>query len=263
MARQLHERFPVKAYFGDLATLLREARPDVVHHDPPASHFDIARVCLERGCHVFIEKPVTLNANDAEGLVALANEARGTQADGRTRRSVQPRRSADADARRDRLSGRRSRAHGELLLLRPGRPRVCASASRRAGSLGAQAARGSSRTSSATGLPGSPSSCRAMRPVIAYGFVTRSSRAWGSEILDELRVIVSDDERTTAYHLLLADAAAASTSSGSSGRWSGCRSRPGDAHRVRGSDSRAAEVRPVAGICRSASGQCARTGDPS
>src|SRR3989449_10889923 len=31
MARQLHERFPVKRYFSDLTELLSDARPDVVH----------------------------------------------------------------------------------------------------------------------------------------------------------------------------------------------------------------------------------------
>ena len=31
MARQLYERFPIRRYFSDVADLLREARPDVVH----------------------------------------------------------------------------------------------------------------------------------------------------------------------------------------------------------------------------------------
>src|SRR3989442_6941751 len=75
MARQLHERFPVKRYFSDLTELLSDARPDVVHiTTPPESHFDIARFCLEWGCHVYVEKPFTLHAEEAQVLVALANE---------------------------------------------------------------------------------------------------------------------------------------------------------------------------------------------
>src|SRR5437660_737343 len=75
MARQLYERFPVKRYFTDLTELLSDARPDVVHiTTPPESHFDIARVCLEHGCHVYVEKPCTLFEEEAQGLVALANE---------------------------------------------------------------------------------------------------------------------------------------------------------------------------------------------
>lgn len=75
MARQLCERFPIKQYFGSLTELLNEARPDVVHvTTPPESHFDIARLCLEAGCHVYVEKPFTLYEDDAERLIALANE---------------------------------------------------------------------------------------------------------------------------------------------------------------------------------------------
>src|SRR5712691_12872864 len=75
MARQLYERFPVKRYFTDLTELLSDARPDVVHiTTPPESHFDIARVCLKRGCHVYVEKPFTLREEEAQQLVSLANE---------------------------------------------------------------------------------------------------------------------------------------------------------------------------------------------
>src|SRR5271157_4005982 len=77
MARQLYERFPVKRYFGDLTELLSDARPDVVHiTTPPESHFDIAKLCLQGGCHVYVEKPFTLDAEEAHVLVALANERR-------------------------------------------------------------------------------------------------------------------------------------------------------------------------------------------
>jgi len=75
MARQLYERFPVKRYFSGLAELVSEARPDVVHiTTPPDSHFDIARFCLEHGCHVYVEKPFTLDAHQAQRLVNLACE---------------------------------------------------------------------------------------------------------------------------------------------------------------------------------------------
>ncbi len=75
MARQLYERFAVKAYFDDLATMLREARPDVVHiTTSPESHFALAKACLEAGCHVYVEKPFTLNEQDARKLIDLASE---------------------------------------------------------------------------------------------------------------------------------------------------------------------------------------------
>jgi predicted dehydrogenase len=75
MARQLYERFPVQHYFSDLAQLLSEARPDVVHiTTPPQSHFQIGRTCLEAGAHIYVEKPFTLNLEDAEALVRIARE---------------------------------------------------------------------------------------------------------------------------------------------------------------------------------------------
>jgi predicted dehydrogenase len=74
MARQLYERFPIARHFSDLDELLREARPDVVHiTTPPESHFNIARSCLEQGSHVYVEKPFTLHAEEAVRLVALAD----------------------------------------------------------------------------------------------------------------------------------------------------------------------------------------------
>lgn len=77
MARQLAERFQVKQTFDNVEEMLREARPDVVHvTTPPQGHFSIAKQCLEHGCHVYVEKPFTLNLADAEELIHLA-EARG------------------------------------------------------------------------------------------------------------------------------------------------------------------------------------------
>lgn len=75
MAQQLFKRFPIKQYFSTLTELLDEAKPDVVHiTTPPHSHFDLAKTCLERGCHVYVEKPFTVWEEEAQKLVALAVE---------------------------------------------------------------------------------------------------------------------------------------------------------------------------------------------
>lgn len=75
MAKQLYERFPVKGYFTDLHEMLDKARPDVVHITTPAeSHFKLAEQCLENGRHVYVEKPFTLYASEAERLVELAEK---------------------------------------------------------------------------------------------------------------------------------------------------------------------------------------------
>jgi predicted dehydrogenase len=73
MANQLGERFGVTACFADAAEMLRVAKPDVVHiTTPPQGHFSLAKLCLEAGAHVYLEKPFTVTAPEAEELIRLA-----------------------------------------------------------------------------------------------------------------------------------------------------------------------------------------------
>jgi len=77
MARQLGERFGIAACFDDAAEMLRSAKPNVVHiTTPPQGHFSLAKQCLEAGSHVYLEKPFTVTAPEAEELIRLA-ENRG------------------------------------------------------------------------------------------------------------------------------------------------------------------------------------------
>jgi predicted dehydrogenase len=75
MAKQLCERFPVRRHFTDVPELLNESRPDVVHiTTPPESHFDVAKLCLEKGAHVYVEKPFTVYLEQAQELIDLAEK---------------------------------------------------------------------------------------------------------------------------------------------------------------------------------------------
>ena len=75
MAKQFCNRFQVKYYFTDVREFLGTMRPDVVHiTTPPQSHFELGKACIEEGCHVYIEKPFTVNAKEAECLIGLAKE---------------------------------------------------------------------------------------------------------------------------------------------------------------------------------------------
>jgi predicted dehydrogenase len=201
MARQLYERFPVKRYFSDLTALLSEAQPDVVHiTTPPESHFEIARVCLEQGCHVYVEKPVTLRAEEAQVLVARANE-RGLKLtaghDGQFSHAARRMRTlvqsgylggrpvhmesyygydlGDSGYARALLGDRRHwirRLPGGLL-----------------------------HNTMSHGIAGIAEFLTSDSPqVIAYGFVSPLlKRIDEREIVDELRVIIYEQERTTAY----------------------------------------------------------------
>ena len=56
--------------------MLRATKPQVVHiTTPPQSHFPLAKQCLAAGCHVYIEKPFTVSAEEAQTLIEHANHA--------------------------------------------------------------------------------------------------------------------------------------------------------------------------------------------
>ena len=77
MAAQLAERLGIQAWFTDARELLSKARPDVVHiTTPPQSHFSLAKLCIEAGSHVFIEKPFTVTGDEAAELLDSANRCK-------------------------------------------------------------------------------------------------------------------------------------------------------------------------------------------
>ena len=70
----------IKATFGfpfateDYQELLQQGLDGVVVTSPHHLHYAHARAALEAGCHVMVEKPMTLNAAEAWHLVELAKE---------------------------------------------------------------------------------------------------------------------------------------------------------------------------------------------
>ncbi|HEY4117327.1 MAG TPA: Gfo/Idh/MocA family oxidoreductase [Byssovorax sp.] len=75
MAEQLATRYALPAFYDDFDRMLAEAKPDVVHvTTPPGSHLALATKAFEAGCHVFCEKPLTMNLADSRLLIARAAE---------------------------------------------------------------------------------------------------------------------------------------------------------------------------------------------
>jgi predicted dehydrogenase len=76
MAEQAAARLEVPAWYDDLDAMLARARPDVVHvTTPPASHLAVARAALDRGAHVYVEKPFTVDLREAAALADAARRA--------------------------------------------------------------------------------------------------------------------------------------------------------------------------------------------
>src|SRR5882762_1341169 len=201
MASQLCERSHAKQHFSDLHEMLKQARPDVVHiTTPPESHFELARLCLEAGCHVYLEKPFTLYATETEKLIALANEKKLKITAGHDDQFTHVARRMRSLVAEGYLGG--PPVHLESY--------YCYELS---GSAYASALLGDKRHW-VRRLPGkllqniiSHGIARIAEfmtsdspKVIAYGFRSPFLKKMGeTEIIDELRVIISDEDQVTAY----------------------------------------------------------------
>jgi predicted dehydrogenase len=201
MARQIAERFPIRRQYTDLNTLLDDARPDVVHvTTPPASHFEIAKTCLQHGCHVYVEKPVAIRAGEVEALVTLASHNGLKLTAGHDDQFSHVARRMRALVQAGYLGGppAHMESHYCYDLSEPGYARAV---------LG-------DRSHWVRRLPGallqniiSHGIARIAEflttdspRVIAHGFVSPALKRMGeTDIVDELRVIVSERQCTTAY----------------------------------------------------------------
>ena len=65
--------YPDVAMVRDYKELFKMGLDAVVISTPPATHYSIAKDCLEHGLHVLVEKPLTLNSNHARELIDLAH----------------------------------------------------------------------------------------------------------------------------------------------------------------------------------------------
>ncbi len=74
-ARVAARRFDATAGYTDVAQMLTESAPEVVHIlTPPHSHAGLVRMCLEAGAHVICEKPMTPSAAETRELLEFASE---------------------------------------------------------------------------------------------------------------------------------------------------------------------------------------------
>ena len=201
MATQLQERFPIRKCYSEPRELLNDARPDVVHiTTPPATHFEIAKLCLDHGCHVYVEKPFTLDAGEASALIDLAQK-------NRLRLTVGHNDQFSHAARRMRSLVESGYLGDTIVHMESYYGYDLGDPSYARALLGNQ-------HHWVRQLPGkllhniiSHGIARIAEfmtcddpQVIAYGHISPLLKGIGeSEIVDELRVVISDNERTTAY----------------------------------------------------------------
>ena len=201
MAQQLCDRFSVRQPFSELKRLLEETRPDVVHiTTPPQSHFEIGRECLENGCHIYVEKPFTIDAAGAKELIDIADRV--------------GRRVTVGHDDQFRHGARRMRVLVEKGYLGEGPLHMESYYCYDLGDVSYARALLKDRHHWVRSLPGgllhniiSHGIARIAEfmsgegmSIVAHGFVSPMLRKLGeSKIVDELRVIISEQARVTAY----------------------------------------------------------------
>jgi predicted dehydrogenase len=73
MAEQLAERHRIPRQYASLEAMYAEITPDVAHiTTPPQTHLQLGRYACEHGSHIYVEKPFTVNYNEAFELVKAA-----------------------------------------------------------------------------------------------------------------------------------------------------------------------------------------------
>ena len=74
--RSFARQHGIESAFDSLDTMLKTAKLDVVHVlAPPPQHAAAATRCLEAGCHVLAEKPLTVTAEEGRALCAVAERS--------------------------------------------------------------------------------------------------------------------------------------------------------------------------------------------
>lgn len=72
IARRVADEFHVKAFDSPEALIAASEVVDVV--TPTPTHFDMVKLALNGGCHVFVEKPLTETLEEARELIELAKK---------------------------------------------------------------------------------------------------------------------------------------------------------------------------------------------
>jgi len=73
--KQVAEKHGAQQWYTDVDTMLAEAPINACYIcTPPHVHLEQVRACAEAGVHVFCEKPLAPHADEAEKMVAVANE---------------------------------------------------------------------------------------------------------------------------------------------------------------------------------------------
>ena len=73
--RKMASKFGLKSTFATFEEMLEKSQFDlIIVGTPPGSHFDIAKKAMEKGAHVFCEKPFMPSLDEADRIIQIARE---------------------------------------------------------------------------------------------------------------------------------------------------------------------------------------------
>ena len=73
LARQAAERFEIPGQVSSLEQMVEQSQLDVVHITTPVeSHRPLSKLLLDAGVHVYVEKPFTVDADEARDVLDCA-----------------------------------------------------------------------------------------------------------------------------------------------------------------------------------------------
>jgi predicted dehydrogenase len=76
LAEQFALRLSIPHWYTDFDRMLSEHRLDVIHvATPPDSHLALARKAVQAGSHLFLEKPLAMNAEEGRRLIECVQQA--------------------------------------------------------------------------------------------------------------------------------------------------------------------------------------------
>lgn len=76
LAHEVAVRYSIPRWYTDFDDMLSRERLDIVHiATPPQSHLALARKSALAGCHLFLEKPLAMNAQESRQLIECAQQA--------------------------------------------------------------------------------------------------------------------------------------------------------------------------------------------
>ena len=73
--KSFSNKYNIANTYSSLDELLKQTKPNVIHIlTPPKTHRDLAITAMNRGCHVYVEKPMATNSKEANEMIKASEK---------------------------------------------------------------------------------------------------------------------------------------------------------------------------------------------